>query len=1264
MSENLYNDYLAKSIYDYLCKSIKPGQIYSYKDADIDTCFKIVESILKQGASINDSDRNEFSIIVKGVTLFVVCATNSLELKYPFQITLAYATRLRNEIADFQSIDIENNKRSLLIFTDRDLDTLDASIDLVKSGLDSDRIGKNILELLNTENKLSQALYIYINKYIKYFSSNDYNILLDINKSIISGDYTKVGKDISKISHGFFNDSNYLPHGINKDIDLTLKRLEKNHNDFVDLQECFPFGTASREKLMKIYKEEFVNKILQTQLENISGIEYSVVELNKRKEMPKPQTIRPQKFLNSIRNKHDFWIIDANKDHAIIEFNKEIDNYRLSFEVDSLNIEALASGKNLILNTKKRGFSHNILKIIRENKTIFSIPIITSNTWLYDISDKITYTKGTNNPIEINGDFEYLLDENPGIIKFFDGEEINPQKNTRYVPEFDNDKNSILLTVNDYAFSEKVSLYVNRISETKKLLIGDIPILIESLKKENIYFDSSGEKIYELIDNKTKVKNIDSQEYSFSSQNIKLIEMEIKMIKNHNPFLYQETLEDYDDIINCYNTERVLEPLRLAYDKLFDLFRDSNETPSLSPWDHNIIRVAKKVEREYINVIKNVKKDKDFGIVHKTLTRIGLVSNRQESSSETNLKLSPFTPIVISYITKLKESIDSFPSLGSKYYKARNSKIFLNPSGLIPHCCLFIEDDIHYLESRRNKNNNFWLDLYSIDRESKETIPFFEQIFKDTLIDFFKLNKILFEIDTQKSMIVSLVNIGDYTPLINALHRIFEQYENFPNIKLVIYGGPGEGKELDEAFVSDSYNNKTFNKKSLEAYEMMKEKVLYVKKGQFSDDGGFEFSHISFIKDVTNSMFTTCKSDTFENFIFLDGILPLKAFRLSKDHHSNNSYEIGIGLPKDQSDAFFDSVKYSNELSAMVHAKDVIDGYFIRNVNTFSVKTKIFEKSIWVTHLLPKTNLEFYLKNDSNTIVNYSNHHDVSTPYYDVITFTQFSALFISALSKIILDEPRFSGLIEPNEVFKNLVAIDGGIPGKLKSHHSEIMETIGMACTLAFSTALLNEQYAEKLWIPVNLSEIVRQSKSVTGDPSGLMSLNVDGHACDDFCFVGLSNNIPTIDIWIVESKYGSSDITRGIEQVKKTVDEFKEKLSPKHYYIDTNIIKSFFGRIVYDVATRLDSYGLINEEKRGFINDENRFLLLNGSYGVNFVKTIDNKIGDVINTTEDYHISAKEYDQNVRVIVVPIEAIKLLKGEKNISEIFPGFTLSNLLT
>lgn len=715
----------------------------------------------------------------------------------------------------------------------------------------------------------------------------------------------------------------------------------------------------------------------------------------------------------------------------------------------------------------------------------------------------------------------------------------------------------------------------------------------------------------------------------------------------------------------------VPEELTNAYGRLFEHFRDRNRTPSTDPWDEQTQSLASEVVETYLAEIEAVEEQPAFS-PYNTLRDICTI----RSATTQKIWLTPYHPLILAYALRIAEWRDTelVPEETTGGFRSERFFDRLNANGLLPH--RLAEDGDNLLQGMALDDNRFWLVYSPVESPGSRTPNFMSRVVRDKLKAFVKAFPTLFELHPGRNLVLNLVNMGDLGPVLEGLFEFYKRTEKLgidpPMILLRIYGGKTEGEELEKFFAEDADSSlrNRLEKKDDSVVNLLRTNLMYVREGEYerSDERG---AHLTFFRGMLTENYGTMDAANLPSGFLFDGLTPHASIDVSK---SGAGTVYTVGFSSDQSDVnllaetakslnALEAGKYTNGYQANRTLKKNIDSTGKDDVSA------LWDEALWAVHVQPNVGIEFYTRgrtqqeatdSDEDTImIHYSDQYESSSPNFDVITSTNKRRPYLRALERTLRDA-SLDMVLDPDTILSRLVAIDGELALDLqRGDDTKITELIGLIGGLALSQRSLERSLEDHIWVPISLNELTRHDRAFREVGDTLLPYEDWGSASDDLCFVGVD---PTADdlslqLWIVETKGGTSQLKKGREQVQGAIKNLETLFHPDVNYADQDLFYGEFGKVVLDVARRLNHYGVFSDEElKPLLRRERTFL--EGNFEIEFLEDANGHVGEVIRVQENLMQSKYDGSDPVRTLEVPMNALQLLKG-KDIAEALPDLNL-----
>jgi hypothetical protein len=708
-----------------------------------------------------------------------------------------------------------------------------------------------------------------------------------------------------------------------------------------------------------------------------------------------------------------------------------------------------------------------------------------------------------------------------------------------------------------------------------------------------------------------------------------------------------------------------------AYDELFDHFQTTDTTPSTSVWGEDLCSLVERVLNEFLAAFDSFQPDTspyEFGAYR----RLGTV----ESTVADKVWLTPYHPLMLAYGLQVARWRDQLVEEGNTAgFKSNRFNPLFSPAGLYPY--RWSEDQKGVLTGQEVGNQHLWVAYSPPEGYGTETPKYLDSEVENKLSAFHRAFPALFEIHPERELVINMVSLGDLAKALEGLYDFYKFTENYdqiesPKIKLRLYGGKAEGEALEQFFATDTDSRlateleKRDSRNGLDIVDLIHNRVTFVHEpGKFETNA--KPAHLTFFRGILDDDIGELNTDADQEGTRVSGLLPREIRRVQT---------MGAGTVSKTGVVLNDSSPFVT--SRVGHAINAMEAG-VRNAGLDRTKTlckvvkfenqdlrSVWEHSLWVSHIEPQVDLDFYIKSSAEgtgdgqgaLMIHYSDQYD-SQPGFDVITLTNKRDPYLQALRRELTASPGLDE-IDPNTVLTRLVAIDGELALDIqKAEGNSVTELLGFIGGLAVTSHLLERDRPDYEWIPISLREFARHDRQYRRSEDGLLQYTEGGDATDDLCFVGIPTDpedTPELKLWLVEAKGGSAKLSKGASQIRGGKRELDELFHPEEDYSDTQILYSEFGNIVSQIARRLYYYGVIGEEQIEAIR-RNEDDLLEGTYDLGFLRDPQGAIGDVIRIRPNIAIPTSGYDEDVRTIELPLEAIQII----NEGEDVPSF-ISNL--
>lgn len=699
-----------------------------------------------------------------------------------------------------------------------------------------------------------------------------------------------------------------------------------------------------------------------------------------------------------------------------------------------------------------------------------------------------------------------------------------------------------------------------------------------------------------------------------------------------------------------------------AYDELFEHFKERDTTPSTDRWDKDTCNVVEDVLSAFLDGYENLDQGAS-ALEYGSYRRLGTV----ESTVADKVWLTAYHPLMLAYGLQLVEWREHLVETDhiEGFHSERFEKLF-SPAGLAPFRWSEGREDI--LSGQIVASNHLWVAYSTPEGYGTETPKYMDEEISQKLEAFYRAFPALFEIHPEREITINLVSIGDLKKVVEGLFDFYSLTEGYsevepPKITLRIYGGPTEGRALDELFATDTDSSitKELRKKGsdgAEIVDIMQDRITYIHepKGYLEDP---KPAHITFFRGLLDERTGTFDTDTESEGLRFNGLLPRESLEVKSVDEGTES-KSGIILPSDSSYITGEIGHAVNAMEAGYPYAGLDHDKSLCRVVKFGEQglSTTWQESLWVSHIDPQVGLDFYIQTSTNgadaddaegaLMIHYSDQYD-STPGFDVITLTDKRDPYLRALQRELEATPGLD-TVDPDSVLTRLVAIDGELALDIqRAEGNSVTELLGFVGGLAVGSYLLERDLPGYEWIPLSLNEYTRHDRQYRRHGEPLLPYPETGKATDDLCFVGIPSDPPEgrpeLKIRLIETKGGTASIPGGATQIQNGKENLEALFKPEKKYADTHIRYSEFGVVISKIAERLHHYDVIDDDQIAAVN-ANDEALYNGGYDVSFLMNGADGIGDVIRIQSDIAIPEPGFNEDVRTMRLPLEALSLINA------------------
>jgi DNA phosphorothioation-dependent restriction protein DptH len=1247
-----------------------------------------------------------------GVPLYVVRVVSEPPEDPPDHVVVqGFATKMRNLIADSAQ---SNEPRAMLMVMDTEstLDTLDASEDLLADDgpVNLDSFRQSLLDPEQVESLQGRALFRGLSDLIgsDAMYAEDTAVLetlAELRDAVEQGRYDElpdlIGQLPQFIREDFFTEEKLSGETDEDDLTDAIVSALKDNTEHADrLRRAHRAGTDTQSRLESNYDETFVNKVVEAP-------DWSQIDHSEARKRTKEQGVRRfdtleieakrQRIYGSLEDtsktrKAIFLVANAGDARVTAEFTGDVGDTpfecvdpngdeigrtakrenRVSVTFEGMNPDAPAFAR----------FQFYVGKKTTRGKPTHQFDIAIVPEWFYHATEDVT--------LDIDVEEEALLAPSETPL------ELTPSEHLDFVDEPQEiEVSSDGMTVQ---FTGSLTLHPNPPGVVERLTCWlapptDIPIRIDFLSEavsaepEEVTLplmlgaiedpDRWAEDQFKLPD----VLNIDTSRGEIHSsgdesvriedETLELIQIEERIIEEQSPMSREVDGDTIDYGTAISDTSELPSALMAAYSALFEHFDERGRTPSTDRWGDETKRLVRDVLDEYGDAVDTVASPNTFG-PYQPLRNVGTI----QSTATNKLWLTPFHPLILAYGLRIAEWRDE-ELVGHASYGFRREEFVskFTPSGLLPYRTSSKSE--HLLRAMRFRENPLWQVYSPVEAPGSVTPSYMERVIRDKLYTFMEAFPSLFSLHPERHLVVNLANLGDLRPVVKGLYEFYRKVENTdwtpPTILLRVYGGDGEGDALDRFFTesADSRLRVQLEKKNDELVDLLRTKIHYVHAGEYVEQNQ-KPAHLTFFRGLLDEQAGIMSSSQLPSGALNGGLFPRESLSVDQTSSSETVYTVGFSCDTDEQDRIHRVARRANALEAGMRMDSYQEGQTIKKSVTSVEGTdigRLWDQTIWAAHVQPNVGLEFYLRSNtelqqdaSRVMIHYSDQYDSSSPNYDVITSTNKREPYLLSLSRA-LEEADLASQLDPELILSRVIAIDGELALQLqRASDTELVEFVGFVGGLALSRQLLIESAPSHVWIPISLNELVRHDRAYQGGQRGVLQFDTNGKASDDLCFVGVPTDPDDseLQLWLVETKGGSSQISTGREQIEGALENFRQQLTPQQTYADELLLRGEFGKIVVDVARRMYNYDILDDEEFETLIERERSLI-EGDFTVNFLEDENGHVGEVIRIRSDTLVSTVSSDGSVRAIEAPLKTLELLDGS-SIETTLPDLDLNGL--
>ena len=565
------------------------------------------------------------------------------------------------------------------------------------------------------------------------------------------------------------------------------------------------------------------------------------------------------------------------------------------------------------------------------------------------------------------------------------------------------------------------------------------------------------------------------------------------------------------------------------YHELYVWLKRNKTIISLTSWPVELQSIVTKLLEQF-NSLLNSLPNSSLSTEHKKLVQIGMYHGAFDKDDIPTDWLTPFHPIVLSYMLHLVKLLEGTGTSISSLPKVTLDK--LNPAGLLP---IVYDSEFDYAFSKPATHNRFWLQIAPQQQSNQSYVA---KLVQEKLQDFSSCFSMLFERNNSTSLLINSIHnqrneyvfagIVDYfrKKKLAALNVHITMYDD--RLHNSLFDQFSESKNIDtqRELVRKTDKEKVDETDTL--ISLIKNKLTYSKK---TAEKEYDYAHISFFKNNEKVKLVDKLAISSKTGVSCTGLITGEASYLENDNYYTGFGLKGLtsfSLPVEFAAKYNSLFKPLRENTASYNS-GVVPALAVKDTFKQSLKSS-YKSSIWTCIIDPKVTLEFF--DEKNTLlVHYSDKYTSSTAY-DAITISSRIDLYRGLLKE------------ESSELVSSFNAISGqwlldvvkaaGKP-QTTSVQNDLKEKQGIVAAYKFIAGLLLE--SDITWVPLSIAELIR----VTGN-LGLKISESDFAArlqnkklnvmSDDLLFVGFKSHQMYLLPLEVKTREKGNDFTKAIKQ------------------------------------------------------------------------------------------------------------------------------------
>lgn len=698
---------------------------------------------------------------------------------------------------------------------------------------------------------------------------------------------------------------------------------------------------------------------------------------------------------------------------------------------------------------------------------------------------------------------------------------------------------------------------------------------LEKIKLPSILDESRVNNIYSLdgqANYKTESQRVvylgKEKELSVSAKGLCRIEAEF--IDSNLLYKHQTT----DEQLKLSDLKEINPILAESYQVLYNWLASNNTILSLTSWPVELQVIVESLLEQFEAALNSIPEN-SLSTHHKALMKVGMYHGAFEQEDDATDWLTPFHPMVLSYLLQLvKQNNDGNKVIG-KLPKVTIDK--LTPAGLLP---VVYDANYDYAYSRPASANRLWLQIVPQKQSNQSYVA---KLVQEKLNDFIGCFNMLFERNQSTPVLINSIHNQKNEYVFEGIVDYYRRNkEKALRIHISLYDDRLHNTAFDSFTESTDINvlRKLVRKKESEKVDetdalinLVKSKLIYSKQ---VNQENYAYAHISFFKNNEKVKLVDKAANSANTGVGCNGLIAGEASYLE-----NENYYTGFGvkgLEKLSAPVRF-ALKYNSLFKPF---RDNTASYNPAIVPALAVKdtfrqslNSIYSSSIWTCIVDPKVTLEFF--DDKDTIlIHYSDKYTNCTGY-DAITISTKTDLYRGLLKESSTELVNSFNAISGQWL---LDVVKTANKPQTVSVQNQLKEKQGIVAAYKFVSGLLAK--SDITWVPLSIAELIR----VTGN-LGLKISESDFSArlqnkklkvmSDDLLLVGFKQNQMYLLPLEVKTRETGNDFSKAMAQAVELKSFMSNLLSGND--LKAQIYRTLFVQHVFAQVERFELYKLFPE-------------------------------------------------------------------------------------